>query len=106
MRKIINTKLLRNSTAVVRLAAVLAAVELVLGAFGIQVSKVITLELNERQAKILLILTGNQAGAVTSCGVFDKLCLELGVNASSVPDVRIGPNNAILIDLQMLEQIH
>lgn len=40
----------------------------------------ITLELTERQAKLLLILTGSCAGTLASDGVYQKLIYALGVD--------------------------
>jgi hypothetical protein len=75
------------------------------GAFGTRLNNMTTLKLTDKQAKILLILTGNMAGNHGSCGIFEMLCTDLNVDRYTVPDVRIGPNESILIDDWMIENI-
>lgn len=65
----------------------------------------ITLELTEQQAKFLMLLTGNCAGALScTMGIYGKLHKQLKV-IGEVPDVKTNGNSVIIVDQEMIDKI-
>lgn len=66
----------------------------------------VTLDLTDEQAKMLLIVTGNMAGTNGSRGVFQKLMGHLGVRFDGVPDPYLNAqHNTIIVSDALIESI-
>lgn len=65
----------------------------------------ITLNLTEEQAKFLLLLTGNCAGApCRTMGIYEKLHKELRV-FGPIPGVRVNGISVIIVDQEMIDSV-
>lgn len=65
----------------------------------------IALELNELQAKFLIIVIGTCAGKVSQeAGLYNVLCEKLGVE-SRHPDARWTEYKTIVVDSEMLDEV-
>lgn len=70
-----------------------------------QVHNMITLELTEEQAKLLLIITGSCAGALGSLGVYDMVRSKLRVIGETPDPIFRAKHETIVITSGMLERI-
>lgn len=64
----------------------------------------IRLDLDDNQAKFLLILLGNCAGSLSTYGLYHELYEKLDV-FGLVPDLRFTPRGSVIIDQEMIDEV-